>query len=165
MYSNDVPGTVHLRSEYTYHDVDDEDLEIAGGDLPILAGLEAWAAVQRRPQKVVPGAETDRPETSHEFAARVRDHFVLRGPTQRKEGEDTSARTEKMKNSISDEPQLMIRIKPTIAKNSSPRETEVLHTPMSNPLDMALTDLVSSSQEGIDLLSELRKNYYKDPFF
>ena len=36
---------------------------------------------------------------------------------------------------------------------------------MSNPLDMALTDLVSSSQEGIDILSELHKNYDKDLFF
>ena len=121
--------------------------------------------MQRRPQKAVLGTETGRPETSREFAARVRDRFVLRGPTQRKEGEDTSARTEKPKNSISDEPRLTIRIKPTVAKNSSPRETEALHAPMSIPLDTALTDLVSSSQEGIDLLSELRKNYHKDPFF
>ena len=39
---------MNLWSKHTYHDVDDEDLEIAGGDLPILAGLEARAAVQRR---------------------------------------------------------------------------------------------------------------------
>ena len=82
MYSNDVPGTVRSRSEYTYHDVDDEDLEIAGGDLPILAGLEAQAAVQRCPWKVGPGAETGRPKTSCEFAAWVQDHFIHQGPTQ-----------------------------------------------------------------------------------
>ena len=161
MYSTDVPGTVHARSEYTYHDVDNDDLEIAGGDLPILAGLDAQAAVQRRPRRTVPGAETGCPETSREFDARVRNRFVLRGPVQRKEGEGTS--TEK---TISYEPRLTIRIKPTAAKNSLPPEMEgmALHAPTS-PSNTGLADLVSSSHEGIDLLSELRKNYHKDTFF
>ena len=52
-----------------------------------------------------------------------------------------------------------------MTENSLPQETEALHAPISNLLDTALADLVSSSQEGIDLLSELCKNYDKDPFF
>ncbi|RDB26929.1 hypothetical protein Hypma_004937 [Hypsizygus marmoreus] len=40
---------------------------------------------RRRPE--VPPAETGRPETSKEFAARVSRNFVLKGPQQRKEGE------------------------------------------------------------------------------
>jgi len=52
MYSNDAPGTVRSRSEYTYHDVVDDDLEVNQQDIPILAGLEARAANQRAPCKV-----------------------------------------------------------------------------------------------------------------
>jgi len=121
--------------------------------------------VHRRPRKAVPGAETGRPETSHEFAARVRDRFVLRGPGQRKEGEGTTVSTEKPEGLPAglpaDEPRLTIRIKPTVAKNSLPPETEEI----TRFAGTALTDLVSSSQEGIDLQSELRKSYHKDPFF
>jgi hypothetical protein len=50
-----------------------------------------------------------------------------------------------------------------VAKNSSLPETEGAST--SNPSDTALADLVSSSHGGIDLLSELHKNYHKDPLF
>ena len=161
IYSNDVPGTVRARSEYTYHDVDDEEITIVE-DLPILAGLEARAAVQRHPWKAVPGAETGRPETSREFAARMWDGFILKGPVQRKEGEGTSTKKQIIEPSY--KPRLTIRIKPTAAKNSTLPEIEGI-APTSSPPNTALTDLVSSSQGGIDLLSELRKNYHKDPFF
>jgi hypothetical protein len=51
MYSNDAPGTVRARSEYTYHDVVDEDAEVSVDDaVPVLAGIEAKAAVPRRPR-------------------------------------------------------------------------------------------------------------------
>jgi len=162
IYSNDVPGTVRAWSEYTYHDVDNEDINIVE-DLPILAGLEARAAVQRRPRKAVPGAETGRPETSREFAAHMRDGFVLKGPVQRKEGEGISNNTKKQIIEPSYEPHLMIWIKLTAAKNSMLPEIEDV-APTSSPPNTALADLVSSSQGGIDLLSELRKNYHKDPF-
>lgn len=83
IYSSDAPGTVRARSEYTFHDVINDDVDVAPV-LPILSGIEATAATQRklRPRKVVPPAETGRPETSREFAARVRDKFVLRGPAE-----------------------------------------------------------------------------------
>jgi len=95
IYSNDAPGTVRSRSEYTYHDVVDEDLEFNQQDIPILAGLEAKAAVQkpRKPRTKVLGAETGRPETAREFAARMKDHFVLRGPRERKEGGNSTQTT------------------------------------------------------------------------
>ena len=43
MYANDSPGTVCARSEYTYHDVvDDDTSDLVDGlsDLPVLAGIE-----------------------------------------------------------------------------------------------------------------------------
>ena len=47
MYANDSPGTVHARSEYTYHDVDNNDTSdlIDRSDLPVLAGIEACVAM------------------------------------------------------------------------------------------------------------------------
>jgi len=120
IYSNDAAGTVRAKSEYTYHDVVDDDVEVAE-DLPILAGLEARASDQKRRAPVVEPAETGRPETSKEFAARlkgffkvkgpvrseaaefaarVRDRFVLKGPTapgERKEG-GISSHTEELQS-------------------------------------------------------------------
>jgi hypothetical protein len=55
MYSNNVPGTVRAQTQ---------------------------AAVYRRPRKTVPGAETGHSETFRQFAARMHDNFVLRGPVQ-----------------------------------------------------------------------------------
>jgi hypothetical protein len=127
IYSNDVPGTVRARSEYTYHDIDDEDVNIVGEDLPILAGIEARAAVQRRPRKafLVLKLGGPRPLASllHEFAI-----VSFSRPYTTKGGRGYHCKTQRsQKDSISDEPRLTIRIKPTVAKNSSPRETEALH--------------------------------------
>ena len=163
MYSNDVRGTVHARSNCTYHDVGNGDFEISG-DLSILSGLEAHAAVHRRPCEIVPSARTGRPETSHGFSACMHDDFALRGPVERKEGEGTSQTTEKPKTSPSSEPRLTIRIKPAMVKNSSPPEMDGVASRNSSS-NTALANLVSSSQGGTDLLSEIRKNYHKDPFF
>ena len=81
MYSADSPGTVCTASEYTYFDVvNDDSLDLVETSLPVLAGVEARVAVQRRPRKSTPGAETGRPETSREFAAQMKDHFVVKGP-------------------------------------------------------------------------------------
>jgi len=58
--------------------------------VPILAGIEAQVAVQRKPRtpwKKPEPAETGQPETSKEFAARMKDRFALQGPRQRKKGE------------------------------------------------------------------------------
>jgi mannose/fructose/N-acetylgalactosamine-specific phosphotransferase system component IID len=47
IYSNEAPGTVRARSEYTYHDVlDNNDLDINSISMPVFAGMEAMAHVQ-----------------------------------------------------------------------------------------------------------------------
>ena len=49
MYLNDLPGMVHAWSEYTYHDVVDDDMSklVSGSsDFPVLAGIEAHVATR-----------------------------------------------------------------------------------------------------------------------
>ena len=107
LYSCNEPGTVHAHSEYTYHDVLDNDgLEMHSISMPLLVGLEATSvslgdaaemggeggignlegmsvpgpsAPQTR-HGVVEPAETGHPETFHEFAACVSCSFMLYGP-------------------------------------------------------------------------------------
>lgn len=74
MYSNDSPGTVRSRSEYTYHDVVSNEALVAHNiSMPLLVGLVASAAL---PQ----GINRLRPETAAQFAKRMKTHFVLKGP-------------------------------------------------------------------------------------
>ena len=82
MYSNNTPGTVHARSEYMYHDVISNDALLSHGiSMLVFAGMEVVMVVPR-----APGAEMGQPETSHELATRMRDHFVLKGPQEQMEG-------------------------------------------------------------------------------
>lgn len=48
MYANDSPGMICARSEYTYHDIIDDDTSglVDGLDLPVLAGIEAHVATR-----------------------------------------------------------------------------------------------------------------------
>jgi hypothetical protein len=175
IYSNDAPGTVRSRSEYTYHDVVDEDLEFNQQDIPILAGLEAKAAVQkpsRKPQSKVLGAETGRPETGREFAARMKDHFVLRGPGERKEGGNSTQTTSAEPTPPKD--RLTIKLPTRKTPNATPaqfrpdKEGDDLAPNVSSDLDRdvpQLVDFVSSSNEGVDLLKELTGKYISDPFY
>jgi len=174
IYSNDAPGTVRSRSEYTYHDVVDEDLEFNQQDIPILAGLEAKAAVQktRKPRTKVLGAETGRPETAREFAARMKGHFVLRGPGERKEGGNSTKTT----STEPTPPREQLTIKLPARKTTNASDVPTLPDKEGELTDLApsagndrdesrLVDFVSSSNEGIDLLKELAGKYKDDPFY
>jgi hypothetical protein len=73
LYSNDAPGTVRARSEYTYHDVIDNDVLLTHNiTMPMCASLEAVSMML--------GAETGQPEMGREFAARMKDFLFLKGP-------------------------------------------------------------------------------------
>ena len=171
MYSNDAPGTVRARSEYTYHDVIDNDVLLTHGiSMPVLTGLEAAA--------VTLGAESGRPETSREFAARMRNFFVLKGPRERKEGED---RDKKLTIKI---PARKSAEVPKETEDTS-RETEVPEVPETEKvavdvpveetakepeqnmakLDTSLLGVVSGGRDGIDLSAVLRNKYSQDLFF
>ena len=84
IYSNDSIGTVWARSEFTYHDVSDDDTVASersstNESLPVLAGIEARIATRRGSrdrwpsQKAVMAASDYQPDiTSKEFAARMK---------------------------------------------------------------------------------------------
>ena len=158
LYSNDDSRTVRSRSEYTYFDVLDEDQPETSIPMPILAGIEARVAVVKRPRKVVPPAETGRAETAKEFAARMKNHFVLRGPVERKEGGNstitktgTTTQTSNLTN--------------TGSSNSEPVENSHNNEVMTMPYDVSLLKIVSEATEGLDLEKELQGKYTTDPVF
>ena len=81
MYSNDSLGTERARSEFTSFDVMDEDSVTLESSMVLLSGMEAVVATHRESRSLSdPGAETGRPETSREFAWRMKDRFILHGP-------------------------------------------------------------------------------------
>lgn len=87
LYSNDSPGTVRSRSEFTSFDVmDDEPAALDTTGMVLLSGIDAVVATHRKPRKNDVPAETGCPETSREFAQRMKDRFVLHGPKDRTEG-------------------------------------------------------------------------------
>jgi hypothetical protein len=162
MYSNDSGGTVRAASEYTYFDVVNDDVDIGSLDdvtVPILAGIDAQVAVQRKPRaprKQPEPAETGRPETSKEFAARMKSNFALRGPRQRKEGEGEQQRLQVTEN-LGDEPR-------STAKNMTSDDTND-NGVLSNDYSASLLSVISQSEQGLDLEKELSNNYSQDLFF
>ena len=59
--------------------------------MPILAGIEARVVTRRSPKvQQVTAESSSRPESSRAFAKRMAGRFVLRGPRERKEGENTA---------------------------------------------------------------------------
>ena len=64
----DSVGTERASTEFTYHDVTDDDTSDVI-TMPVLAGMEAVVATQRGRCMKQPGAETGHPETSKEFAS------------------------------------------------------------------------------------------------
>ena len=114
LYSFDQPGTVHVRSEYAYHDiVNNDNLNDFLVSMPLLVGMKGENAIlvagmnldpetsaelvlegmssqpkarRNRHKTIVEQAETGHPETSHEFATRTASHFALHGPQEHEEG-------------------------------------------------------------------------------
>jgi hypothetical protein len=163
MYSNDALGTVRARSEYTYFDVVNEDMEVITDDLPILAGIEAVVESHHRKRREIPPAETGRPETSREFASRVRDHFVLRGPDERKEGGIPVPTKQLVARAASPSPSPKNKSTDTVTVDSSSLSNPKGHLP--NLDQPTLVDLINSSIGGIDLLKEMRGKLAEDALF
>jgi hypothetical protein len=162
IYSDDSPTTTHSLSEYTYHDIVLDDLEVESSDRPILANVEN-IPMPKRLKKVLPTAETGPPETAREFASRTKNHFVLKGPRERKEG----GNTEKDQNQTINK--LTIWVKPKNMENSTnmvnaqtvQRELQE-DTPREFP---TLPQMLTQSMVGIDLVREIRGKYKSDSFF
>jgi hypothetical protein len=175
MYSNDAPGTVRARSEYTYHDVISNDALLSHGiSMPVFAGMEAATVVPR-----APGAETGRPETSREFATRMRDHFVLKGPREQMEGGNGS---KKLTIKIPAQKKPTIKIpargdrplvdveseKPSQEQDDDSQDQlpdgDGLPHEEQGP-DTSLVGVISGGRDGLDLLAVLKDKYGQDTFF
>ena len=169
IYSNDSRGTVRARSEYTYHDVVDDDtssVEHQPEELPVLAGIEAQIATRRgsrvrQPSQKAVMAATDPPaavkkipkpvpaavESAKDFAARMKGRFVLRGPrppVATTEGGNTVDITHS-------------------TANDTTKDVPIERTP--SPTEGTLLKAVSQSLQGLDLLAELRSKFELDPAF
>jgi RNase H-like domain found in reverse transcriptase/Reverse transcriptase (RNA-dependent DNA polymerase)/Retroviral aspartyl protease len=160
LYSNDSPGTQRARSEHTYHDVVDEDTSVVASgeepDVPVLAGIEARVATRRgsrvrrltekAAQSALPDGPSDaRPASARVSSARVKDRPVTRSP------QEGGSRTELPVN----EPQV----------SSRPADNEAIASDLPEGSNEESTPLLTQSNLGIDLLSELQGQYGNDPLF
>jgi len=140
LYSYDGPDTVCAHSEYTYHNIIDNDgLEVHSVSMPLLVGLEAMSislgdsmgmgdlegvsdpgpSVRRNRRTAIEPAKSGHPETSQKFATRISCGFALHGPQQHEGGE--SAITSSTTDSQQDE-RLTIRI-PACRNHAQPAPT------------------------------------------
>jgi reverse transcriptase-like protein/aspartyl protease len=160
LHFNDSSGTLRSRSDFTYHDVVDGDMSVVDKGkvdvLPLLAGMEAGVATRRcsrhrwQTDKV-----REQPETSREFAARMKSCFVLRGSAERKEG-GSMAQTYNVAESTHKPMHDVAEL------TNHPAEPVNCNHP---DLDTSLLGIVSQNMQGVDLLAEIRGKYTRDLFF
>ena len=166
MYSNDSKGTQRTRSEFTYHDVMDDDTSMVvdgqDKDVPVLAGMEARVAtrrgsrVRRLTEKAAWGRHENledlpaagKPSPSKVVALRVKDRVPPRGPQE-------GGSIPNMLNTPSSAPVAASDEVPEIAE-PAPQETAVQVEPTVVPL-------LTQSSLGIDIMTELRGKYGDDP--
>jgi hypothetical protein len=157
IYSNDSIGTERARSEYTYHDVVDDDTSTMGNTsetIPLLAGIEAQIATRRgtrvrRPtQKAAEMSESPAPvrnitKPSKNIAHRVKSRSML---------ED------------SESPAVTTEGGSTVTNTMMEDNTTNKDVPTREPSEGTLLNIVSQTQ-GLDLLAELRGKFDLDPAF
>ena len=132
IYSNDSSGTVRARSEYTYHDVIDDDttqVEHASITQPMLAGIEARIATrrgtrERRPsQKAVMASESS---MTHVPAKPVKSRSVRKGLRPIDESTEGGSTVE--------QPQTAIETSPAHSYEGPPADAPVLEPVMERNL-------------------------------
>ena len=156
LYSNDSPGTIRSQSEFTYHDVVDDDTSTVQQDLPsdvpILAGMEARVATRRgsRVRRLTEKAALALDDRSVELPSpkrpsRVRD---CGGP---QEGGSRNSPTSSVP----------VPSAPPVV--DPPRE--MVSTSTHQVDGNEVSSLLTQSSLGLDLLAELQGRYTEDPFF
>ena len=143
MYSNDSEGTKRTVAEYVYHDVSDNDTAISAYDTPLLAGINAVVATHCD----TPTRGGEHPETSKEFACRMRNKFVLKGPRKQMEGRYTTGDPE---------------IEENIAEASG---SSFLIGSDAKEAPASLPEVILESSAGIDLIKEIKGRYAEDSVF
>ena len=169
MYSEDAPGTVRARSEYTYHDVVDNDICLMHAvSMPLLTGAEA-VSVSRRPH-----VEEIPDEDDH--------NFVREPPDEQKEGARGGKQSPELLERTT---KLTIKIPPCkqIEKHEQERFTIKIPAQKPKPItestaevaDMtpveekdnaqSLLNVVATGCEGVDFPKILQGRYHEDSFF
>ena len=161
LYSNDSPGTVRSRSEFTYHDVMDDDttavVSTLDVDLPVLAGIEAHVATRR-------GTRVRRlTEKAALLAEELGDVAVAVGPGESAVPvEDRSSFGGPQEGGSSHYDPTMTNMGQDSTHTMTDRLSPVIESVNKNDVN---TSLLTQSSLGIDLLSELKEKYDIDPFF
>ena len=162
MYSNDSVGTERARSEFTFHDVVDEDVLFLGllaEELPVLAGMEARMVTRRSSRARTPSRKAVLAEEA--AASRMKDRFVLgrpRRPAERKEGGSTAGSSELTTDDSA-------QAAGTVAEAAADSGIEDMAEMPRHDGNNSLLNIVSQSLDGVDLVSELRGKYSRDPAF
>jgi hypothetical protein len=134
------------------------------------AGVEAVAVrkTPRRTQEKVPGAETGQPETKKEWLARIKDHFVLKGPREQKEGRKETDNIDSTQHvpvstaqATPEGPEQQSQTS-QIEKSGQVEGLEDINTPTP---DTSLIDVVPGGREGIDILEVIKGKYDGNIFF
>ena len=151
LYSNDSPGTQRSRSEFTYHDVVDDDTSVieSGDVLPVLAGIEAHVATRR-------GTRV-RHMTEKAAAGRLESQ-----PSEIQSSVKTRRGHQEGGNRV-DPPLFHPPVLPTL--DDPPPEPIQGETRLQEPVEEPSLPLLTQSSLGIDILSELRGKYIGDPVF
>ncbi|CAA7265770.1 unnamed protein product [Cyclocybe aegerita] len=198
VYSNDLAGTVCAPGEYTEYDDTGFSMKVTLSVIsaPVLVGPEAESSVVNyvgcRSKRVREreGAETGRPETLDEFAARMKESFMLQGP--QLEGASAGGKEKGKMRAVATTPsteKLTIRLpvlsKLTLAlgndasKDSSPENNMATDTELANSEPISDDSVGANSGaldeippldlkkdiSGIDILKEIRNNYSLDTVF
>ena len=158
LYANDSPGTVRSRSEFTCHDVVDDDTSVIDDsvcEVPVLAGVEARIATRR-------GTRIRRPTekaAAGQMASDLEDleDFVVKRPVQRKEGRTTPTAQPDAQSTYEAPPDPQ-------TSNTNVAEEVVEDDLNSSDLDSA-GSLLARGRMDIDMRSELQGRYGEDPFF
>ena len=176
MYLNDSPGMVHAQSEYTYHNIENDNTsELISGlsNFPVLAGIEACVATRHSTHV----QQAPRPADADWEEPVVVDHFVqlhdqLHG--EQKEGRSTDDALEATNRVSKGQDNGGVGKEPDNAQGISISDGHILDmeggpnqvTPTTTWVPgSSLVDVLAQNIIGLDLLNVLWGKYSLDPAF
>ncbi|KAG9221532.1 hypothetical protein CCMSSC00406_0009355 [Pleurotus cornucopiae] len=172
MYSNDAPGTERARSEYTYHDLADNDqLEERSVSVPVLTGMEGeMAAMSLDVQTPRYNLRTNRKLT--EKGALLAGHAPTLPPIM-EEGSARKASYKRKKGGVlgkEQNPELSAEATDEIVETNSEAHPETNERPNTDTrtnivAPPSLLHVVAESPYGLNLEDILRFRYLEDPFY
>jgi hypothetical protein len=183
IYSHESPGTVCAWSEYTYHDVIDNDmLNIGSISMPVFAGCEATALTSDRVTRsmtCVASGVTEQPRPPSKVRFADQQFFGSLGDpkegggTQKKNSPAKTQTTElkpkkTAKRAASPAPQPVEPQVPNVESSTAPLRDDAVPSELDSELesmDESLLEVVNSGWIGLDIPKLITNRYGEDPFF